>query len=194
MWFWTSNMWNHMFLHQRPEFGEDQYDPYVSVTSFCNWSATMSFNTTPCNMIFRPFLTSKSIQRAPDHVLDIPVHLLITPDRLNASNSEYSWSSCLDHQYHDFGDFFWKLTLKATGVVTNGHFNGQNLKFGLSLPIPQEGLSITSLWVEESIYKVNPIFIPPLQGVVLKLLVNFDQNQMFSGSNSTELRLLSGCL
>ena len=35
------------------------------------------------NVIFRPFLSSKSISEAPDHAADIPVHLIIAPDRLN---------------------------------------------------------------------------------------------------------------
>ena len=60
--------------------------------------------------------------------------------------------------------------------------------FVTSLLKPQEGLSITFLWVENSIFKFNPIFIPPLQGVVLKLPVNSDQNRIFRDRTPTNFR------
>ena len=109
-------------------------------------------------MVFRPILTSQSIERAPDHVWGIPVHLFIIPDRLNSSNLEYSSSGCLDHPNYDF---FWKIDIKSDGGEYKWSFLRVIFNFVLSLTINHEDLFITSLWVEISIFKVDPIFIPP---------------------------------
>ena len=91
----TQNMSVGVILHEKPERGDDRYDSSVCILRLCNWPTSVNFNPTHCNMIFRSILTSKSIQRTPDHVLGIPVHLFITLDRLNTSNSEYPSRPCL---------------------------------------------------------------------------------------------------
>ncbi len=117
----------------------------------------------PCNMAARPFQTSNSNQRTPDHVPDISEHLRTVPDRLRSSNPEYSSTSCLDHRNHDFSKFEFLNTLKTV----NGHINGKILRTFSRLVGYQEGLSISFLWVENLICKVDPILIPILLGLEL---------------------------
>ena len=64
--------------------------------------------------------------------------------------------------------YFWKFEFLKIQKTVNGHFNGQFLNFVSRASICQKGLSISFLWVEKSICKVNPIFIPPLLGLELK--------------------------
>ena len=102
MWFWALIIWNWTFFRWETECGNHRHDLFMSITSCCSWSAMSSFNTTHCNVIVRSFLISRSMYRTTDHVSDISAHLLITPDRLNTSNPEFSSSPCLGHQNHDF--------------------------------------------------------------------------------------------
>ena len=66
----------------------------------------------------------------------------------------------------------------------------------MSLVKPQKGLSIPSLWVNISIFKVNPIFIPPVPPVLWVQLnwdPNFDQNRIFSRLNAVNLHVFNRC-
>ena len=68
-----------VILREKSKFGIGRYDSFVHVLWYCIWLSSSRFSSTLCNTIFRSILTSKSIQRTPDHVLGIPVHLFITP-------------------------------------------------------------------------------------------------------------------
>ena len=89
-WFWQSKMLNYIFFRGKIKFGDRRYNPFTPIMSICIWSGSREFNRTDCNMLFRPFWTLKSIYGTSEYVLDIPAHLIITPDCLNTSNSEYS--------------------------------------------------------------------------------------------------------
>ena len=48
------NMSNHVSLHEETEFEGDRYDSIMSIVLFCDWTASRTFNWTPC--IFRAYL------------------------------------------------------------------------------------------------------------------------------------------
>ena len=100
--FWSLITWNWAFFRWETECGNHRCDLFMSTISCCSWPATRSFNVTHCAVTVRSFLTSRSMKRTPDHVSDIPAHLLITPDRLNTWNSGFLLSPCLDTKNHDF--------------------------------------------------------------------------------------------
>ena len=106
-------------------------------------------------MTVRPFWTSKSTHSTSYHVSDIPAHVLITPDRLNVSNSQSYQMSCLGHQIHVFSKFEF-LKFKKT---VNGHINVQNLCNASQSSEVQEGLSITTLSVEQVTVQVKHVII-----------------------------------
>ena len=64
---------------------------------------------------------------------------------------------CLNHQIHDFSKFEF-LNIQKT---VNGHMNVKILWIVSRLVGPQEGLSISTLGVEESILKVTHMFMTP---------------------------------
>ena len=76
---------------------------------------------------------------------------------------------CLSYQIHDFSKFEF-LNFKKT---VNGHINGKFHSIFSKLIVPQEGLSISSLGVEQSTLKVTYIIVTsvlgvePLRGVIL---------------------------
>ena len=68
---------------------------------------------------------------------------------------------CLNHQIHDFSKFEF-LNIQKT---VNGHMNVKILWIVSRLVGPQEGLSISTLGVEESILKVIHMFTTSVLGV-----------------------------
>ena len=88
-----------------------------------------------------------------EHVPDILPHLLIIPDRLGHSNTEFSWMRCLGHQIHRFSRFEFLNSFKTV----NGHINSKILSIVSRLMGPQEGLSITTLSVEQMTLQITYI-------------------------------------
>ena len=86
---------------------------------------------------------------------------------------------------------FAKFDIKSDGGCYKWSFFKWKFKFCYNLSQTPKGF-VYNLPVGQNIdFQSRTYFIPPPQGVVLNLLVNLDQNQLFSGSNPEELRVLS---
>ena len=102
------------------KFGDGRYNTFTPTMSVCIWTASRSFNTTDCSMVFNTVLDLKidlggirarfrypcasTHHRGPFEHIKFRIFL------------PRSSPPCLDHQNHDL---LGKLELKVTGVVTN---------------------------------------------------------------------------
>ena len=125
----------------------------------------------------------RSNQTTPDHVPDIYSHLIITPDRANTSNSEYSSSPCLDHQNIDF----WGNWDKKRRGLLQTQCNGKFFWITSRLFGPQEGLSISTICVEKSVLQITHVVTHVLLGYGLNWDTTFYQNHGFWGLKSDEI-------
>ena len=92
-------------------------------------------------------------------------------------------SPCLDHHIHGFSKFEFLNIQKPV----NGHISGKILEIVSQLLIPQEGLSIHSLWMEKSICKVKYVFVLILLEDLQNLRPTFDQNQFSQKGRSNTI-------